>query len=222
MIAPATAEARISAPVFFACMTRSASAFDRRRAWIGAQRGRAPGRRPCPSRRRRRRRRRDAQLAGDNRRVGCLPACAPAARTPPSAVHRLQESPCLRRRRHEASAGRGAACRCPWPADRRESANRCESARSRTRRASPATGRRRRLRRRQAENRTQPLSAGRDAVAHRIGHDERAVRGRRKRGGQGGLDFSAAGLQVLAERRIHAPGLRTYLSLFEFHVLTLA
>ena len=72
-------------------------------------------------------------------------------------------------------------CRCPWPAGRRGSANRCESARSRTR---PASQRRDRpptaLGAGQAQDRTQPFAAGGDAVAHRIGHDSGTVRGARE------------------------------------------
>ena len=191
MTAPATADARISAPVLRACIARSAVAVERRRA------GRRPPARSIawpptmPAR---------AGGVGDDARSPAACAGQRAGRSP--CVGRLARqqrerlgqqrrrrrgSPCPRRSTTWRSAGRAAACRRPSPAGRREPASRCESARARTRPAAPARSAasasrpmavRRRFGRGEHEHRPQPLAAGEQAVAHRLG-DERRARGRR-------------------------------------------
>ena len=137
MIAPLTAEARISAPVLRACIARRPSASSVI-AWPGAcpaacRSIACPPTMPAGA----------GRVADDLRaRAACaptiagssaMPARARAARTPRRAGRRRRGWRCRRRRRRAASAGRAAACRCPSPADRRGSASRCESARSRRR-----------------------------------------------------------------------------------------
>ena len=125
MIAPAAADARISAPVFLRVHRAQ-----RRRASSGG------GARPCGSGVTHARsiawpptmpdgagRRGDdvdhAQLARDQRRDPRARLAREQRETLRSAGRRRPGSPCPRRRRRAASAGRGASCRRPWPADRR-------------------------------------------------------------------------------------------------------
>ena len=128
MIAPPTADARMSAPVFCRCIARRESPVQREPVPIhltgrlkvddlsadhadrsGCRRHRANGR----------------DLPRQNGRVVRLSAHAPSGRRLQPAGRHPRGSRCRRRRPCAGSAGRGAGSRCPSPAGRRESANRC-------------------------------------------------------------------------------------------------
>ena len=140
MIAPAAADARISAPGLPRVHRAQAVGVERLRApGRDRLRDRSPGRRPCPSARRFGDEPDDAQLPLRRRRRvagprGSRASSANASVSRPSPARIAIASPWTTCR----SAGRAAACRCPSPADRRGSASRCGSTRSRRRPAAPA------------------------------------------------------------------------------------
>ena len=123
MIAPLTADARMSAPVLRACMARRPSASSviawpgacpaacRSIAWPPTMPAAPAASRDDPQRRAAC----GATIVADRRDA----ARARAARTLRPAGRRRRGSRCRRRRRRAASAVRAAACRCPSPADRR-------------------------------------------------------------------------------------------------------
>ena len=181
MIAPLTADARISAPVFRGCIARSAVAVER------DARGPAPGRRACrsiacpptmPARARRRRRStlQHAQLPRDDRRIVADRLRARAARTPrpagASPARIAMPSPYDDVQRRPSAAQRVVVHRRQIVVDQRVGVDQLDRARGRQRerrrrapcRVRPACDAHRRP---PARGRPQPLAAGEHAVAHR-------------------------------------------------------
>ena len=208
MIAPATAAARISAPVFLACMRAQFVSGHRRRAdrcetpaarssaWPPTIPHAPAARATTPMTRSLRAHTTGSLLSGAARHQ--------RERLREQAVAG-QDGHALRLRRREASVVPVASCRCPWRAGRRESASRCGSARSRRRRASPARDRRptaSALARHRIG--TQPLASGGEAVTHRIRDDAGAVGRAGKDRCEGGFDFGAARAEIVAEPWVHA------------------
>ena len=220
MTAPAGTGARISAPVFRACMALQRRGVERcgglPRAHapnggeidgLATDHARGAGRlgdhdAVARSFRARRSASRRAGLARQQaKRLGLEPVAGEDGH--PLAVHDVR-----------ASAALGAASHRPWPAGRRESASRCGSSPSRTRRASRARGPARGQVAATASaaasvsNGRSRLPRPRSAVAHGVVDDGRGIGRRRQHRRQRGFDHGASRVEVGGQRHGRSTPLR--------------